>query len=83
VLPLPARVETTEPEEAVAAVVAVTEAPTVEAESEVSDSAPAVADTAVEAEPAGEPEPAPAAEPAAAAEDKPKRRIGRKKKDDA
>ena len=90
VLPLPAvRAEAAEPEEAVAAVTAVVEEP------RVSDSAPAVSDTAVEAEPVSEPEPVaePEAEPAAeaepasaaepAAEDKPKRRIGRKKKDDA
>jgi small subunit ribosomal protein S5 len=85
VLPLPAvRAETApEPEEAVAAVTAVVEvAPQpVEDEPEVSDSAPAVSDTAVEAESAPDPEPVPAAEQAA--EEKPKRRIGRKKKDDA
>jgi small subunit ribosomal protein S5 len=92
VLPLPAdRAETTEPEEAVAAVIAVTEAPVEEAESEVSESAPAVSDTALEAEPVVEAEPAPehepepttAAEAEPAAEEKPKRRIGRKKRDDA
>ena len=81
VLPLPAAKP--EPEEAVAAVTAVVEeapapaAEPVEEEPQVSHSASAVSDTAVEAAPA------PAEEPAAAAEDKPKRRIGRKKKDDA
>jgi small subunit ribosomal protein S5 len=81
VLPLPAdRAETPEPEEAVAAVTAVVEEapapvveeepqPAAEEELQVSDSAPAASDTAVEAEPA--------------AEDKPKRRIGRKKKDES
>jgi small subunit ribosomal protein S5 len=87
VLPLPAiRAAAPEPEEAVAAVTAVLEEalPAAEEEPQASDSAPAVSDTAVEAEPAPEPEPAPAEEPTpAAAEEKPKRRIGRKKKDDA
>jgi small subunit ribosomal protein S5 len=93
VLPLPAiRAETPEPEEAVAAVAAVVEAPAEETQGLDPDqgSDPAVEPVAEEAVQAPEPAAETAgSDPAAqgltpeAPEEKPKRRIGRKKKDDA
>jgi small subunit ribosomal protein S5 len=96
VLPLPAiRAKTPEPEEAVAAVTAVVEERADEAPTALADSAATAEPPAAEAEPADAgpspeqsvsdsvPQPEAAVEAPDQATDKPKRRIGRKKKDDA